>query len=187
MIRRQGPVYAPMNDYGGGSYSPEPTTRPKRHFYLIVNGAEPTTAVDGQAVDSFFRAGVNSQSDYIFVFVDIASDHRLRNDLAKTEAGTALYERIASNSPAFLVCEGPIQKVTDLAGVLVSPIADYDTDVTLLYRQMGFDKPASRRAAISFLKRINRYLHLKPSIMGLGANLNEMIADLLARMERDSI
>jgi hypothetical protein len=48
---------------------------------------------------------------------------------------------------------------------------------------MGINSLSTRRAAIAFLRKVNRYLHLKPNVMGVGANLNDLISDLIEALE----
>jgi hypothetical protein len=49
---------------------------------------------------------------------------------------------------------------------------------------MGLTSRTRRLQAIEFLKRVNAYLQLKPNVLGLGINLNEVLADLIKGLEQ---
>jgi hypothetical protein len=158
---------------------------PQRYFYLIVKGNS-DDALDSSDVQSFFRTGINTGSDYVFVFVDIANDDRLLKYVAGKQGGADFYQEIETKAPLFLIAEKPISNVQNLKEPRIHKISNYDHDLRLIYNEMGFDSPTTRVASIRFLKRVNRYLHLKPNLFGLGFNLNDMIADILNRMENRS-
>jgi hypothetical protein len=157
-----------------------------RPFYFIVKDVATGNAVQQKDVQSFFRTGVNTGSDYLFTFVDIGSDERLSKYLAPKPGGDALYKDIEAKAPVFLVSDRAIKNVDDVRTITVHPIKNYTRDVQLIYNQMGFESPTTRLTAIRFLKRVNKYLHLKLNMFGLGVNLNDMISDLLDRMESHS-
>jgi hypothetical protein len=62
-----------MADYGGGDW--------KRFFYLVVKSAHKDQMLDPADIQKFFRTGVNTNDDYHFSLVDIASDQRLKHDM----------------------------------------------------------------------------------------------------------
>jgi hypothetical protein len=166
-----------LGDYAGGGGRDG-----KRHFYLVVLGDESNSLTD-EHIRSFFRSGVNTGSDYVFIFMDIASDERLHKDLRRLTGNDLLFDDIVAKTPAFLTSDDPIPKLRSAHAIGVYPIKDYEKDIKVLYDKMGIHSLSTRRTAISFLRRVNRYLHLKPNIMGLGANLNELIADLIDLLE----
>jgi hypothetical protein len=171
---RLAPVWWTMGDYGGGHGTPA------RFFYLAVNGASPQ--ISDTDIKSFFRTGVNTSSDYVFVFVDISSDHRLRDDLLELKGGDEVYARLLKNS-AFLISKTRMADINDIKDIEVIELRDYDSDMDRIYKMMGIHSKSTRMAFIRFLRRINRYAHLKPNLLGLGANLNEIISDMIDYME----
>jgi hypothetical protein len=175
-----GPVFEQMDDYGGwGGASGQD------FFYLIVNGRK-TPHLSDSDVKSFFRTGVNTSSDFIFVFVDISSDRRLASDLERIEGGAEFYRKIEKMAPVFLITHVSIRHIANAKTIQLLPVRNYDKDVSAIYDRMGVHSPSTRKSAILFLKRVNKYLNLKPNLFGVGANFNDMISDLLDRMERSA-
>jgi len=170
-------LYETMDTYGGGGS----VHVGKPHFYLIVKSGD---EAHSESIQKFFRMGVNTSSNYIFVFIDIRGERRLERDLKQLNGGARLYGEIAAAAPAFLITDGPIPKLESVKAAELYPISDYDKDVDHIYRRMGLHSKAKRMTTIAFLRRVNRHLSLKPSIGGFGVNLNEAITDLLDRMER---
>jgi hypothetical protein len=62
-------------------------------------------------------------------------------------------------------------------------ITNYDRDIDAIYKHMGLNSQTTRMVAIRFLKKVNQYTHLKPNFAGIGINLNEIVEDLLRRLE----
>jgi hypothetical protein len=166
-----------MGDYGGAGGSDG-----KKYFYLVIGGLGSHSLAD-EHISSFFRTGVNTGSEFVFVFIDIASDARLREDLRKITGNDLLFEDIAAKAPAFLATDNLIPELESAHGIHVYQIKDYENDIKVIYERMGINSLSTRRAAISFLRKVNRYLHLKPNIMGIGANLNDLISDLINALE----
>src|SRR5262249_30560967 len=142
------------------------------------------SVVSNDHVGKFFRTGVSTGSEYVFVFVDISTDHRLRGDLQRLPKGDILFGEIEDKAPAFLVSPLAIPKLSSAESIEVFPIKSYETDINVIYDKMGIHSSSTRKSAVRFLRRINGYLNLKPSIFGLGANLNEVISDLLDKIEQ---
>jgi len=160
--------------------------QPQRYFYLIVRGPTDGNALTRDDVQSFFRSGANTGSDFIFVFVDIASDDRLQKVLSAKKGGDVFYERIESKAPLFLITDRAIKNVENLHTVKLTRITNYEKDVAVLFKEMGFEDADTRKSAIRFLKRVNRYIKAEPTIFGFGIKFNEIISDLLIRMENKS-
>ena len=171
-----GPVWWTMGDYGGG-HGPQAA----RFFYLAVNG--PSPAVSDSDIKSFFRTGVSTGSEYVFVFIDVSSDHRLRDDLLEIRGGSELYARVQKN-PAFLISRTRIADVKSADDIDVVDLGNYDQDMDVIYGRMGIHSKSTRQSFIRFLRRVNRYAHLKPNLLGLGANLNEILADMIDFLEK---
>jgi hypothetical protein len=163
-----------MGDFGGASGAAA------RFFYLAVNGV--SSQVSDTDIKSFFRTGVNTSSDYIFIFVDISSDHRLRNDLLRLKGGDEVYARLLKNS-AFLISKTRVANIEDIKDIEVIELQNYDDDMDHIYKLMGIHSKSTRAAFIRFLRRVNRYAHLKPNVFGLGANLNDVISDMIEYLE----
>jgi hypothetical protein len=157
----------------------------QRFFYLIIL-TDRDSAVKQDDIQSFFRTGTNTNSDYVFVFVDLAGDDRLRQYLSGKPGGADLYQQIEHEAPVFLIADKSLTNKKDVGDVRLFPIRDYERDAAILYQEMGFESPSTRRAAIRFLKQVNPYFQLKPNISGIGINLNDMIADFLEWLERRS-
>jgi hypothetical protein len=174
-----------MHDYGGGGGSS--TSPNKRYFYLVVKSDQqaPDT-LDSKDVQKFFKTGVNSDEGYLFSFIDISSDHRLKADLLKMQNGPEFYEKLSVSTPAFLITYVPIPEIVGTSVIKLCPIKNYETDVQVIYDEMGLAPPSARNDAIAFLRAVNRYVQLKPNVLGLGANLNDLISDLITRLERNS-
>lgn len=168
-------------DYGGRGVNSEGD---KRFFYLVVNGDAGLESVGSVDQQAFFRSGINSGQDYVFIFIDIASDKRLANDLMKRSGGQEFYWRIEQVCPTFLITQKLIKEIRNLELIELYPIKDYTKDVSILYEKMGLHQPGTRKRFIKFLRRLNAYGHLKPNIFGLGFNANEIIDDLIDKLER---
>ena len=177
-----------MADYGGGGAPP--TSQWPRYFYLVVKSSNKNQTLDPIDIQKFFRTGVNTDENYRFSLVDIASDQRLKQDMLKMEGGASLYERLEAQLPAFIISFFGVPQIAGIPQMTVAsferiyPIRDYDCDVQVIYDQMGLEPPSARKAAIDFMKKVNRYFQLKPSIFGIGANVNDIISDLIERLER---
>ena len=97
-------LYETMDTYGGGGS----VHVGKPHFYLIVKSGD---EAHSESIQKFFRMGVNTSSNYIFVFIDIRGERRLERDLKQLNGGARLYGEIAAAAPAFLITDGPIPKL----------------------------------------------------------------------------
>jgi hypothetical protein len=168
------------DDYDGDRGYPRSA---KAHFYLVVNGrgAEQLQSTD---IHDWFSFGASTSSDFIFVFIDIAFDLRLKKDLQTHKGGKELYRTIKERCPVFLYSVTSIPNLKSLASLEILPANDYQRDVGIIYSKIGRARNATRLNAIKFLKKANGYISLKPSIFGVGANLNQIIGDLLDRLER---
>ena len=155
---------------------------PQRFFYLVVDGSA-EGEVKRQDKQSFFRSGVNTDSDFVFVFIDIAVDDRLRQYLSAKKGGDSLFKEIQKKKPVFLISGKSLLSKTEVEDVELLQIKHYDRDIDAIYRHMGMHSRTTRMAAVRFLKKVNKYLHLKPNVFGLGVNINEIIEDLLRRLE----
>jgi hypothetical protein len=169
-------------DYSGAG---GPKTPAGYYFYLVVRSDERERSLDPDDIQKFFRTGVNAGRDYAFTMVDIMTDHRLGEDVLKMENGPAFYEKLDASTPAFLITRFPLHRLKDADDITLHPVTDYEKDVNIIYKEMGLPPVDTRRRTINFLRKVNSYLNLKPSIFGFGANLNEVIADLIKRLERD--
>jgi len=174
----EGPFHAP-DDYGGGGRGGTGVN----YFYLVINNAA-ASDVGGQEIQSFYKTAVNTDGNHIFVMIDISSDQRLAKDLAKVSGGPELYAQIEANASVFLLSPKRIPDLGTIAAVEMVPIKNYEKDIDVIYAKMGLNSATTRASAIAFLRWLNDSFHLKPNIMGLGVNLNQMISDLLARLER---
>jgi len=177
---------AMLADFGGfpaRSNKREEREKARRFFYLVVDSNQPNVGITSGDLQGFFEAGVNTSSDYVFIFVDIANDDRLRHILSAFQDGEEFYRRVKENTPYFLIMSRIMQEVTDLYEVRGQAIRNYSEDVSLIYEEMGLSSPSTRKAAISFLRRVNRYCSLKPSFFGIGVNINDVITDLIDRLE----
>ena len=169
---------APFNEYGGGGGGGAPH---QDFYYLVINGEGQTTS--SEEIQNFYRTGINSQSNDIFVFVDVGTDNRLRDDLDKLPGGAELYESIVRQAPVFITTPMRIPMLTDLAKVHLHPITSYETDLDFIYKKFRHTGWRVRTAAT--MKQVNAYLQLKPSFFGIGLNLNEMLADLIRQLEQN--
>lgn len=162
----------------------------EKWFYLVfqTDGAtglpsERVPRLGNHEINSFVASGVHA-SDYAFVLVDIGIDKRLENDIGKLAGGPELVARIKEHAAAFLITPSPIPQIKDVKEIECYPVHDYEKDSDIIYDKMGLHRPARRRAFIRLLKRTNQYLHLKPNILGLGFNINEMISHWLEIAEK---
>jgi hypothetical protein len=154
----------------------------QRFFYLVVDGSG-AGDVNQQDIQSFFRSGMNTGSDFVFVFIDIAVDDRLRQYLSAKKGGVSLYNEIQKKRPVFLISTKSLLNKTDVIDVELVAITNYDRDIDAIYKHMGLNSQTTRMVAIRFLKKVNQYTHLKPNFAGIGINLNEIVEDLLRRLE----
>jgi hypothetical protein len=175
----KGKLQAPDDYRGGGGYG----DAAQNYFYLVVRSG-PSLGLSSGDILSFYKSAVNTSIEHIFVLVDISSDVRLENDLKKLVGGPELFARIEQSAPLFLIARKPIPRISDVQSIELYPIADYKKDVDVIYAKMGLNSFSTRRAAINFLRAINKYVHLKPNLLGVGANFNEAISDFLDRLER---
>ena len=68
--------------------------------------------------------------------------------------------------------------------VQVLPINNYKPDFGVLFMEMAMAPASAQRSTIAGLKRANAYIQFRPSIFGIGINLNEMIKDFIAALEK---
>jgi hypothetical protein len=170
--------------YGAGGVEAQ------KWFYLVLRTggdaglpSEKIARLGNHDINSFVASGANLP-DYAFVLVDIGGDARLETDLNKLAGGPELMARIKDKVPLFLITPSPIPQIDDIKDIAYHPIKDYEKDSDVIYAAMGLHRPKKRRAFVRFLKRTNQYLHLKPNILGIGVNLNEMIEHWLEHVDK---
>jgi hypothetical protein len=178
MWERKHPEEMPMVDLGGIGGGPGIELL----IYLVIKGKDQTVSND--EIQSFFKTGLNSHSGFGLCFIDIASDLRLSDYLSKIKDGDKLYAQLEKSAPAFVVTTQSLLYLSTIDAVEVIPISDYATDVNKIYERMGLTSLSRRLQAIEFLKKVNGYLQLKPNVFGLGFNLNDVLADLIKRLEQ---
>jgi hypothetical protein len=170
-----------VDAYGGGGWG---SAANKRFFYLVVNGNIGNETVGLKQQQAFFRSGTNSGPDYVYIFIDIGTDNRLGIDLSKRSGGAALYKEIEEQCPLFLITDRPIHQLKDITNIKRHRIDVYDDDVSVLYKEMGISELTARKRFVRFLRRANRYANLKPNMLGLGVNVNEILADMIDKLEQ---
>jgi hypothetical protein len=173
-----GPSYAP-DDYGGGGRG----STGLKYFYLVIKSGV-VSHVSGQEVQRLYKTAVNTDENYIFVLVDISTDRRLAEDLAKAQGGPELYAQIEANAPVFLISPKRIPELETMSTVEVLPIKNYEKDIDFIYAKMGLNSATFRTSGIAFLKELNNSVILNPTLFGVGLNLNHIISSLLERAER---
>jgi hypothetical protein len=163
-----------VDDVGGGSST---SLYDSNHYYLVIKG---DAALNQETTQHFYRTGLNAQ-DGVFVFVDIGSDSRLHDLLAKVKGGPELYSRIEREAPVFLATDMNIGGITDAEDIELRRITDYQSDLEYIYD--GLANEDWRDRTVNVLKQVNDYAQLKPSLFGIGINLNKLISDLIKRLE----
>jgi len=166
-----------IEDYGGGG---RPGKVGANYFYLVVSGKDKTVSVDD--IQKFFKKGASLDDKSIFVFVDIASDERMRKDLESRPDGPALFDRIESKAPVLLISETRLVEA-DPDEVELFPISDFDKGMENIARRIGSLSAGKKQGTLRFLKRLNAYVVLKPTFWGMGFNLNEVLSDVIGRLE----
>jgi hypothetical protein len=135
-------------------------------------------------INSFYKTGVNTSAAHIFIFYDIARDPRLRNDLRVRHGDNKLYTKIKESIPAFVFCSKRIQDVSDASGVEILAIKNYATDVDYIHKKIGLASASTRGAILRALKTINSYSGIRPGMLGITINVNQMISDLIDWLEK---
>lgn len=182
------PILHDMWDYsgGGGGGGGGSASVNQRFFYLVIKTDQQEGALRSEDVQKFFRTGTNTSADYAFTVIDIATDDRLKNDVLKMEDGPAFYERLEASVPSFLVTYAPMPKIVGASVIKMYPVRDYDKDINVIYESMGLLPLDARKSFAAFLRKMNGYLNLKPNVVGLGVNLNQIIDDWIERLERST-
>jgi hypothetical protein len=150
----------------------------QRYYYLVVDG--PSAAVSSDDIQSFFRTGIDA--DELFAFVDISSDKRLETALKAIKDGPDLWDKIKSETPVFLSSAGRIPDAVSAQAIHVRPIKNYRKDAAdfLLLAVSSVDQPK----ILEVLKRFNKIANLRPSLFGVGLNINAIIDEMIAGIER---
>jgi hypothetical protein len=178
-------VYSPcngreaiMDDYRGSI-----GTSDSSYYYLVISTDKATISEDD--LQNFYRVGVNTDDLHVFMVVDLATDHRLRDDLLSIPGGAKLYERLENFVPAFLFSKTRITRsMMDASDIELVPISEeFRAEIDRIYVKVGLAPSAARSAILRALKAVNAYVNLKPGLFGIGVNLNQAISDLIARLE----
>jgi hypothetical protein len=164
-----------IEDYSGGGGRGGVGTA---YFYLVVNGKDKTVSVDH--IQGFFKKGASLDEKSVFVFVDIATDKRMQQDLKARPGGLALYHETQSKAPVLLISSARLVNV-DLETVELFPIKDFSKEMENIARRVGSLPPEKKSGALRFLKRLNEYVLLRPNVFGLGVDLNKVLSDVIER------
>jgi hypothetical protein len=149
-------------------------------YYLIIKG---DAAVNVEQEQHFYRTALTEKNDW-FIFIDIGCDFSLRDHLAKLPGGPELYSTIEQQAPIVLSAPRPIIDMQDVATIKVRQITDYYADLEYIYKRLS--DIGSRSNVIESIKRFNSYAQLKPSLFGIGININEMLSDVIKRWENNN-
>jgi hypothetical protein len=169
-----------VHDFGGGGGGGSSTTI-TRYYYLVING--PATTLKDEDVQDFFRKGVETP-DEAFVFVNIASDARLEHRLNALPNGPELFAKIKEQAPVFITTKVRIPELTDVSGVEVRQIKNYAEDA--VYMSRALIQVNKENKTVERLRTFNKIAHLKPNLFGVGFNLNELIEEIIKKMEGKS-
>jgi hypothetical protein len=172
-----------MPGYGGyGGYGwPYPDAA--RFFYLAINGL--SDQVGRNEADIFFHAATSTGKEWIFILLDISSDLRVEAFLKTIPGGSELFERL-KQSPAFLVTTKRLDLLQNVDEIQLIAFEDFESAMDEIYAIMGLQTKSARQAFISFLKGINKRVGIKPGVVGISLNVNELISDLIGLLEAKS-
>ena len=161
--------------------------RKNRRFFYLVTDSGKNKLLSADETQPFFRVGSKTDSKWVFVFVDIAQDHRLREDMETIDGGTRFFrEEIKFKAPVLLITTAPLRSCS-IDKIQTVAFDRFEQAMDRIYAEMGVHAPTTRKAVIRFLKQVNRYGHLKPNIFGMGVNFNEIISDLIENWEEKMI
>ena len=121
-----------VGDFGGGG---NPNS-PKQFFYLVANWKDPGN-FSHKDMQNFFSLGAGTDSEFVFVFIDISTDGRLEKELLKHEGGPAFYEKLKTSAPAFVWSKIAIPNLLNISELEMFPIVDYSKDVEAIHDRIG--------------------------------------------------
>lgn len=165
------------HDGGGTTY-----TDAELYFYLVFNKV-PDDPATQEGYNEFYRKGSATSERFIFVVIDLSEDKRLQTNLEKTAEGARFYREIVDQAPVLAIGTRPLADVENIENVVLLPITDYKKSAAEIDTRITELAHPVKRKTLEFLKRTNDYLQLKPSFMGIGVNLNQVITDLIRRIE----
>ena len=163
---------------GGGS-----TEHPGVKVYLLLAVKD----IDGPEVrkvtERFKRTAKYTKKDIGGEIVDLNTDHRMREKLVATDAGKSLYEKLSASAPVICISTKHIGDPGNTEEVELLRFADYEQNPERMFAiidsKMTTDK--ERKGFIEWLTLLNEVVVLRPSIFGLGFDLNKVIGKYLAK------
>ncbi|WP_439397268.1 hypothetical protein ACRQ5Q_09190 [Bradyrhizobium sp. PMVTL-01] len=165
------------HDGGGTTY-----TEAELYFYLVFNKI-PDDPATQEGYNEFYKKGSATSERFIFVVIDLSADKRLQTNLDKTPEGAKFYRKIVDQAPLLAIGTRPLADAENIGNVVLLPITDYKKSAAEIESRIAELAHPVKRKTLDFLKRTNDYLQLKPSFMGIGVNLNQIITDLIKRIE----
>ena len=81
--------------------------------------------------------------------------------------------------PALVISKSNLTDLKTVDSVIVSPIADFDSSLDNIKELIGKQDGVERASIMSFLKKTNDILVLRPTFLGFGVDLNKALKKII--------
>lgn len=146
--------------------------RGKLFCHLVVNGSDGLKEKDQEA---FFYEALRAGPEITCSLVNVASDTRLEADIKRIPRGSGLFDKILQSAPCFLVCLKPIRKAKNIDEINLIPVRSFVDDLDAVVSVARMKELDNAEVFFRLLEFANRFIYLRPNIMGVGVDINEMI------------
>ncbi len=153
----------------------------KPYFYLFYDSSIAPLAPGYR--DAYYKLGVTSGPEFLFVIVDDPQDNRVRDALKDHEGGRELYARIREAIPCFVFVNGRLELTQRLQDARIHPIRDFDKDIDVLYDALGRHPPTTLIRVVQYLRFANKLFDVKVP----GFHLNVLVDKLIDRVDPEKI
>lgn len=133
-----------------------------------------------------YEKGVSHEIKNIasFGYCEITRDPRLKKSLSKTTEGKALFRRLLQEAPVITFSNKILGDAENTEAVKIFPLSDLgDSPKSVMdeiYRRIGEANKKANEHNLKKISQLNNILQLKPSLFGLGLNVNNLIDDWVA-------
>jgi hypothetical protein len=156
------------------------------YFYIVANDVgrlESTNSSFGEGKSAFYKIGAQTDHRFCFCVVDLAHDHRLRNELTQSARGNEVFSQISAAAPALVVSKSNLTDLNSLDAVEIAKIDDFDKAIGKISDRIRELEPKEKNKVIKFLREANSVVKLEPNFLGIGVNLNRLLSQLLERID----
>lgn len=169
---------------GGGSYG-----YPKIRVYVLFVAKDFEDEEIKKIAKNFVKTARFANIHAGFEIIDLNSDDRLFNSLKKSNEGQGLFKLISDSAPAICISSSFIGNPHNTGDVEIIDINEYTDNSEVLIDTIlnRLDRDGERKAFVEFLKFVDAVLILKPSIFGVGTDINQHIRRYIANNDVASL